>query len=126
MVMQVTTNADIIRYPSDFCAEDKLDSSVSQPKMTFGSDDLYPTLLDKAGILTFSLVTNHCFYDGNKRTAHLALELFLGLNGWELTGSKDEQKEILVQIAENTITRPEFLMWLENHVKPFDPNNLPL
>ena len=44
-----------------------LESSVAQPQMTFGSDDLYLTLNQKAAALAFSLVMNHPFVDGNKR-----------------------------------------------------------
>ncbi len=44
-----------------------LESAVAQPLMSFGGEDLYPTLEDKAAALGFSLVMNHPFIDGNKR-----------------------------------------------------------
>jgi death-on-curing protein len=46
--------------------EHLLDMSVNSPFQTFGGD-LYPTLVDKAAHLTFSLIKNHPFLDGNKR-----------------------------------------------------------
>lgn len=49
-----------------------LESALAQPLMTFGEDDLYPTLIDKASALCFSLVQNHPFLDGNKRMGHAA------------------------------------------------------
>ena len=54
-----------------------LDSAVAQPRMTFGGQDLYPNLPEKAAALGFSLVCNHPFVDGNKRIGHAALETFL-------------------------------------------------
>jgi death-on-curing protein len=54
-----------------------LESSIAQPRMTFGGEDLYPTIIDKASALGFSIVMNHPFLDGNKRTGHAAMEIFL-------------------------------------------------
>ena len=61
-----------------------LESAVAQPKMTFGGKDLYPTIIEKASALGFSLIKNHPFLDGNKRTSHAAMEIFLVLNGMEI------------------------------------------
>ena len=47
-----------------------LRSALAQPQMTFGGQDLYPTLAEKAAALGFFLVGNHPFVDGNKRTGH--------------------------------------------------------
>ena len=69
-----------------------LQSAVTQPQMTFGGDDLYPSLEEKAAALCFSLVANHPFLDGNKRAAHAAMETFLMLNGSELNATVDEQE----------------------------------
>jgi death-on-curing protein len=44
-----------------------LESAIAQPRMTFGGEELYPTLVEKASALCFSLVMNHPFVDGNKR-----------------------------------------------------------
>ena len=53
-----------------------LDSAVAQPKATFGDVDLYPTVVEKAAALCFSLVQNHPFVDGNKRVGHAAMDTF--------------------------------------------------
>ena len=47
-----------------------LESAIAQPKATFGDVDLYPTLVEKAAALGFSLVQGHAFVDGNKRVGH--------------------------------------------------------
>jgi death on curing protein len=53
-----------------------LESAIAQPRMTFGGVDLYPTVVEKAAALCFSLVMNHPFIDGNKRVGHAAMETF--------------------------------------------------
>jgi death-on-curing protein len=54
-----------------------LESALAQPRMTFGGEDLYPTIVEKASALGFSLVMNHPFMDGNKRIGHAAMEVFI-------------------------------------------------
>jgi death on curing protein len=53
------------------CDLGALESAVVQPKATFGSADLYLTLVDKAAGLCFALIQNHPFVDGNKRVHFL-------------------------------------------------------
>lgn len=54
-----------------------LKSAIAQPRMTFGGEDLYPSLIEKAAAFGFSIVMNHRFVDGNKRTGHTAMERFM-------------------------------------------------
>lgn len=95
-----------------------LESAVAQPKMTFGGEELYPTLVEKAAALGFSLAMNHPFVDGNKRTAHAAMEVFLVLNGFEIRASVDEQEAIMLDLAAGTLKRDAFTEWLERHIQP--------
>jgi death-on-curing protein len=76
-----------------------LESALARPRMTFGNQELYPTVVEKASALGFSLIKNHPFVDGNKRTGHAAMETFLVLNGFELDASVDEQEQIILQVA---------------------------
>lgn len=62
-----------------------LESAIAQPQMTFDGNDLYPTVIDKAAILGFSIIMNHPFVDGNKRTGHAAMETFLVIHDLEIT-----------------------------------------
>lgn len=59
-----------------------LESAVSRPFHTVFGQDAYPTILDKSVALFHSLVSNHPFHDGNKRTAVSALYIFLLANGY--------------------------------------------
>lgn len=93
-----------------------LESALAQPQMTFDSEELYPTLVDKAAALGYALIKNHPFLDGNKRTGHAAMEIFLVLNGYEIRATVDEQEYIILQVAASEIDREEFTTWLRAHV----------
>ena len=93
-----------------------LESALAQPQMTFGGADLYPTLVDKAAVLGYALIKNHPFLDGNKRTGHAAMEVFLVLNGYEMHATVDEQEQVILQVATSEIDREEFTTWLRTHV----------
>jgi death-on-curing protein len=93
-----------------------LESALAQPRMTFGSQELYLTLVEKASALGFSLIKNHPFVDGNKRTGHAAMETFLVLNGFEIDASVDEQEQIILQVASGELERDDFTAWLRAHV----------
>jgi death-on-curing protein len=93
-----------------------LESALAQPQMTFGGEELYPTLVDKAAALGYALIQNHPFLDGNKRTGHAAMEVFLVLNGYEICAAVDEQEHVILQVAASEINREEFTAWLRIHV----------
>ena len=94
-----------------------LESAIAQPRMTFGGEDLYPTLVDKAAALGFSIVMNHPFIDGNKRTGHAAMETFLVLNGIEINASVDEQERVILALASGELGREPFVQWIKEHIK---------
>ena len=93
-----------------------LESAVAQPRMTFGGEELYPTVVEKASALGFSLVMNHPFVDGNKRIGHAAMETFLVLNGFEINAPVDEQERVILQLAASELNRDEFTKWLHTHI----------
>lgn len=85
--------------------------------MTFGGAELYPTVVEKAASLGFSLIQNHPFVDGNKRAAHAAMETFLVLNGYEIRATVDEQESVILRIASGRMNRDEFVRWLNAHIE---------
>jgi len=94
-----------------------LQSAISQPRMTFGGEDLYPTIVDKASAFGFSIIMNHPFLDGNKRTGHAAMETFLVLNGLEINALVDEQERIILALASGELERETFTNWLKQSVR---------
>jgi death-on-curing protein len=93
-----------------------LKAAVAQPRMTFDSEDLYPSLIEKAAALCFSLVMNHPFVDGNKRVAHAAMEIFLVLNGYELSAPVSEHEKLMLSLAAGQTSRDELLKWISTHI----------
>jgi death-on-curing protein len=59
-----------------------LEAALARPFQSAFGEDAYPTILGKAAALFHSLIANHCFVDGNKRTAVLALQGFLVANSF--------------------------------------------
>jgi death on curing protein len=96
-----------------------LESATAQPRASFGGNDLYPSLEEKAGALAFSLIQNHPFIDGNKRVGHAALETFLVLNGKELSADADESERIILAVASGKCGRDGLLEWIRSHVVSF-------
>lgn len=93
-----------------------LASALAQPQMTFGGEDFYPTVAEKAAALAFSLLQNHPFNDGNKRTGHAAMVLFLDINGYDFVDNLDEQERVILAVAGSTMEREEFTEWVRAHV----------
>jgi death on curing protein len=98
----------------------KLESAVSQPKMTYAGVELYSTLIEKAAAIGFSLTCNHAFIDGNKRIGHAAMELLLVINGYEIHCAVDEQEQIFLQLASGELSREAFTAWVIAHCQPKD------
>lgn len=92
-----------------------LDSAVARPLASFGGRELYPTLIEKAAALGHSLIQNHPFHDGNKRTGAGALTMFLGRNGFTIRAGQDEQADIFERVAgkEPRMTYEDLLGWLQ-------------
>jgi death-on-curing protein len=93
-----------------------LESALALPRQTFGETELYPSIIEKAAILCFSLVKNHPFIDGNKRVAHAAMEIFLVRNGMELFSDVDEQEQLMLNLASGRTSHEELSAWLQAKV----------
>ena len=100
-----------------------LESALAQPRLTFAGKDLYPSIVEKAAALAFSLIQNHPFWDGNKRIGHAAMETFLLLNDYEIESPSDEQEKIILLLASGELGREEFAAWLRSHVAKRGPGN---
>jgi death on curing protein len=84
--------------------------------MTFGGENLYPLIAEKAAALGFSMIQNHPFVDGNKRLGHAAMEVFLVLDGYEINAPRDEQEHVVLQVASGELGRDGFTQWIVQHV----------
>jgi death-on-curing protein len=90
-------------------------SAVGRPQATFDGEDLYPSLFAKASALLDSLIRNHPFLDGNKRTGIAATAIFLQRNGWRLTASNQELETFTLEVAVSLTSLENMEAWLRNH-----------
>jgi death-on-curing protein len=86
--------------PTGYRDQALLESAVNRPFCTYGGVDLYPTVEEKAAALFHSIISNHSFINGNKRTALMALDLFLAANGVFLLASNEDSYILAKQTAE--------------------------
>ncbi len=95
-----------------------LEAAVERPKATFGGKDLYPDLFSKAAAVMLSLIQNHPFVDGNKRTAIASAAMFLSINGWKLSATSRELQDFTFRVAERGASVQEVAEWLREHSVP--------
>lgn len=97
-----------------------LESALGRPQATFDQSDLYPGLWLKAAALMHSLVKNHPFVDGNKRTALTATAVFLELNVCSLTAGNQEVLVFTRWVAVGTVELAAMAAWLKAHSRPLE------
>jgi len=94
-----------------------LDSALERPKATFGGEDLYPGIFEKSAALIQSLILNHPFDDGNKRTALATCALLLHLNGADMRLPVVESIEFTLAIDNHSLSLKQIASWLEIHMQ---------
>lgn len=93
-----------------------LDSAVGRPQTTFGGKDLYPTLVLKASALIHSLLLNHVFVGGNKRTATVSMIEFLILKDQKFEATNKEVVDLALWIENKKPKIEEIAVWIKNHI----------
>jgi death-on-curing protein len=90
-----------------------LDSALAKPLnlQAYGEPDACAL----AAAYGYGIARNHAFIDGNKRTAFVAVELFLRLNGWQLVATDADCVLTTLALAAGDITESEFADWLRAH-----------
>lgn len=80
-----------------------LDMAVEQPKQIVFGEELYPSIYDKAAILSINLAKRHPFQNANKRTALVAMMTFFMMNGYKTTFSREEAVSLLLTITTSSV-----------------------
>jgi len=94
-----------------------LESAIFRPQSSFDGEDLYPTIFYKAAALMISLILNHAFLDGNKRTGTASMLVFLELNGCKLKISQKTLVNTALGVESKKINIEKLAIWLKKHVK---------
>jgi death-on-curing protein len=92
-------------------------SALGRPKATFDGNELYNDVFNKCAALFDSLIRDHPFLDGNKRTAITAAGLFLHLNSFSLTVTNEEMVLFTLACAQSPKKLDEITLWFQKHSK---------
>jgi death on curing protein len=96
--------------------EGLLDSALARPlnRASYGE----PGVAELAAVYALGIARNHPFLDGNKRSAYVALEAFLALNGFSFAASDAEAVVTMVAMAGGEMVDEEFIAWVQANARP--------
>ena len=97
--------------------ENLLESALARPQQRW-SYEPDVDLADLAAAYGFGIAKNHPFIDGNKRTAFVAMALFLDRNGRPLRASQAEATVTMLGIASGAISESDLAAWCRAHSEP--------
>ena len=92
-----------------------LESALARPYQTFGEEDLYPSCFEKASAIGESIIMNHPFVDGNKRTGYVLMETLLRIDGYKINTTDEDLYEFVIKIATGEIKFEEIVVWLKTN-----------
>ena len=92
-----------------------LESAVARPRATLDNQELYTNIYEKAAALMESLVKDHPFIDGNKRTGIACTVLFLRQNGIPFSARNSDLERFTLRVASSKIKLSEIAKWLKHH-----------
>lgn len=90
-------------------------SAIARPFSGFGDTEFYPTPIEKGAAIAESIVKNHPFVDGNKRTGYALMEFILRENDFFLTADSNERYDFVIQIATGEIEFEAIVEWVGKH-----------
>ncbi len=93
-----------------------LQAAISRPYQTFQDKELYPKPEDKASAILESIISNHPFVDGNKRIGYVLMRLILIENGMDITTSKEEKFEFILDVAKGKLKFEQIKLWIQTNL----------
>ncbi len=100
-----------------------LESAIARP-MNRWAYEQESDIVILAAAYGYGIAKNHCFIDGNKRTAFMAMYTFLGLNGYEIDATEPEVVDLMLDVADSSISEEQLITWLRMRVFPGDGNGI--
>ncbi len=95
-----------------------LESAISRPYQTFDGNELYDSVEEKASAILESILINHPFVDGNKRTGYTLYRLLLLSANVDIDATEDERYDFVISVAEGKTTFEEIVKWTKRRIKP--------
>ena len=96
--------------------EGLLKSALERPFSGFGEKEFYPSAEEKAGAILESIVQNHPFIDGNKRTGYVLMRLVLMQFGKDIKSTQDEKYDFVIGVASGERDFQGIVTWLTDHM----------
>lgn len=93
-----------------------LASALARPQNLAAYGD--PDVADCGAAYGYGIARNHAFIDGNKRTAFVAVELFLDLNGLALHADDQDCVLTMLRVAEGSLSEADFANWIRERIAP--------
>jgi death on curing protein len=105
----------ILEYGGSHGTRDEglMESAIARPYQTFDGNDLYPSLYEKAAAIAESIIINHPFIDGNKRTGYLAMLAILKTGNLYLTAKNDAIYDFVICISTGDLNSEQIVEWLK-------------
>jgi len=97
--------------------KNSLNSALNRPFATFDHKELYPSPIEKAAAILESIVTNHPFIDGNKRTGYVLARLFLLKSGLDIESTQKDKYEMVIAVSKGEWKFEQIKTWLTNRCK---------
>ncbi len=94
-----------------------LDSALNRPFQTFDGEDLYPSLYEKAAAVLQSVIINHPFVDGNKRTGFLLCEILLAEDSLEVSSSENDTYNFVIMVSTSELSFEDIVLWLRHNTQ---------
>jgi death on curing protein len=89
-----------------------LNSAINRPFATFDKQELYPEPVEKAAAILESIVTNHPFIDGNKRTGYVLARLLLLKSGLDIKATQEDKYEMVIAVSKREWKFEQIKDWL--------------
>jgi death-on-curing protein len=111
----IRINATILGTQPEVWDAGLLASAAGRPAQVVFGEDAYPTLFDKVAALMESICLNHCFIQGNKRTAVIAAIHMLNWNGWDLVAEQMDLVDVTLGVVDHRIDQGKLADWISQH-----------
>ena len=93
-----------------------LESALERPYSGLEKNEFYPSTEEKASAIIESIVKNHPFYDGNKRTGYVLMRLTLLQNNLDIKTSKNDKYQFVIAIASGELEFEDILDWIKERI----------
>ncbi len=94
-----------------------LESALARPFQTFRGEELYSSIEEKATAIGESIIMNHLFVDGNKRTGYLLMEAILRYGNKKISVNNDLLYQFVISISTGEIKFNKIVEWLKNNTR---------